>query len=404
MGDFMIFWLCLLLVLVPLVVEGRQLCAWRRSVPCRIHIHGTRGKSATVRRTAALLREKGLRVLAKTTGDRPEYILPNGATAPVRRIGPASIREHMRILRMASDMKADALVVEGMALQKETVLASEQILRATCNIVTNLRPDHEETMGRSRKGVLRTLSLMLSPGATVYTAQETGSSSLAAYAAIHGVCCRIVDAPLSAPAQPEALARAAADDACRALQIHAAKQPLPCADTPSCGTDSCVPKLIHCTPGNMPVLFLDLFSVNDVVSARMLLAARERKESFGLLRVALLCTRADRPMRTTAFTAWLVHESFFDIIVLAGNHAPCAFWYGTLLTTRSCCSAPRPALVSAGLWNTHPPEKLVTELTRTAREKCRSGLFVAGLGNAHGYAERFRSCYGGSPCSWKPSP
>lgn len=394
----MIFWLCLLLVLVPLVVEGRQLCAWRRRVPCRIHVHGTRGKSAVVRRTAALLRERGLRVLAKTTGDAPEYLLPDGSTAPVRRTGPASIREHIRILRMASAMNADVVVVEGMALQKENVLTSEQILRATCAVVTNLRPDHEETMGRGRKGVLRTLSLMIPPGATVYTGNETGALSLSAHAAAKGACCRIVDAPLSAPAQPEALARAAADDVCRALRLPAPVLPFPDAAPSSCGTAPGQARPLAGTPEDMPVLFLDLFSVNDVASARMMLAARERKEAAGLLRAALLCTRADRPLRTTAFTAWLVHESFFDVLVPVGSHAPCALWYGALSAGRPC-PVPRPALVSAGLWNAPPPEKLVADLIRTAREKGRFGLFVTGLGNAHGYAERFRACYGGPPCS-----
>ena len=388
----MIFWICLLLVLVPLVVEGRQLCAWRRRVPCRIHVHGTRGKSAVVRRTAALLREKGLRVLAKTTGDTPEYIFPDGSTAPVRRTGPASIREHIRVLRMASAMNADVVVVEGMALQKENVLTSEQMLRATCAVITNLRPDHEETMGHGRKGVLRTLSLMIPPGATVYTAHETGALSLAAHAAARGAFCRIVDAPLSAPAQPEALARAAADDVCRTLRLPVPTSPFPCAIAP--GQARPLPG----TPGNMPVLFLDLFSVNDVASARMLLEARERKEASGLLRAALLCTRADRPLRTTAFTTWLIHESFFDVIVPVGDHAPCALWYGAL-SARRPCPASRPALVPAELWNAPPPEKLVADLIRTAREKGRFGLFVAGFGNAHGYAERFRACYGGPPCS-----
>ena len=391
----MLFWICLLLVLLPLMLEGRLLRAWRARIPCRVHVHGTRGKSAVVRRLAALLRARGLRVLAKTTGDAPEYILPDGSVSPVRRTGPASIREHVRILRMAAAMRADVLVVEGMALQRENVLTSEHILHATHAVITNLRPDHEETMGRGRKGVLRTLSLMIPPGKTLYCAQETGAPSLAENAAARGTACRIVSSGLSAPHQPEALARAVAGDITGKRSLLSAGDL--CHTSAPCGPDprgKAVP-----LPGGadgMPGFFLDLFSVNDVVSTRMLLARGREEQAPRLLRAALLSTRADRPLRTTAFMAWLIHEPFFDIIVAAGDHAPCALWYGALLARRRGLS---PSIMSAGALGGRAPETLLADLARKAREKGRSGLFVAGVGIAHGYAECFRVRYGGSSCS-----
>jgi len=57
--------------------------AWRhrralRSIPVRIHVAGTRGKSTTTRLIAAALRASGRRVVAKTTGSEPRLILPDG--------------------------------------------------------------------------------------------------------------------------------------------------------------------------------------------------------------------------------------------------------------------------------------------------------------------------------------
>src|SRR5436190_20852696 len=57
--------------------------AWRhrrtlRTIPVRIHVAGTRGKSTTTRLIAAALRAGGRCVVAKTTGAEPRLILPDG--------------------------------------------------------------------------------------------------------------------------------------------------------------------------------------------------------------------------------------------------------------------------------------------------------------------------------------
>ena len=42
------------------------------TIPLRIHVNGTRGKSSVTRLIAAGLREGGIRTFAKTTGTAPE--------------------------------------------------------------------------------------------------------------------------------------------------------------------------------------------------------------------------------------------------------------------------------------------------------------------------------------------
>src|ERR1700722_13098495 len=90
--------------------------AWRhrgnlRAVPVRIHVAGTRGKSTTTRLIAAGLRAGGRRVVAKTTGTEPRLILPDGHEEPIRRRGPASVREQMRFFAQAARCGADTAVV-----------------------------------------------------------------------------------------------------------------------------------------------------------------------------------------------------------------------------------------------------------------------------------------------------
>ena len=381
------YWICLILVTLPLLVEYVRLKRWREAVPVRIHVHGTRGKTSTTRMLAAILRQRGHRVLAKTTGDAPEYILPDGSVQPVRRWAPARIQEHVNVLRMAARLRADIVVVEGMALQPETVFQSEQILRATHAIITNVRPDHLETMSAGRRGVLRTLSLMLPKRGTLYTPLEAGATILRARAEKAGIPCLIVPTP-SAWNQSGALAAAVAagmEDGRSTTDVgddhldDAATSRL-CADREPTRT---------VTTRGVAIRFYDFLSANDVVSARLLWHLRAAQCGDDCLRVALLATRADRPLRTRAFMDWLCGESGFDLVVPAGDHA----WYAVLHGARTARQERRRLLAVANPWTR--PGHVLERLCGLARQRGCRKLVVVGLGNAHGFGMHWRTYVAG---------
>ncbi|RPI09026.1 MAG: poly-gamma-glutamate synthase PgsB, partial [Zetaproteobacteria bacterium] len=136
-----------------------------RRIPIRIHVNGTRGKSTTTRLIAAGLRAGGLQVIAKTTGTLPRIILEDGSEVPVRRRGRANIREQMTTIALATRRRADAVVLECMAIHPELQWASEQrMVRATVGVITNARLDHMEVMGRTREAIARALSLTVPRG------------------------------------------------------------------------------------------------------------------------------------------------------------------------------------------------------------------------------------------------
>lgn len=364
----MLYLVCLLMVAVPLVFERRRLSRWREKVPVRIHVHGTRGKSGAVRAVAGLLAARGMRVLAKTTGDRPEYILPDGKVVPITRRGPANIREHAAALGKAAAIGADALVVEGMALQPETIWFSERMLRATHAGVTNTRPDHGETMGSGREGVLNTLRHMFPLRGELFTCAEEGAEEIRVLAARAGVPCTVVPAPLADQAMP--LARAVT------ARILEGDVPLPALTPASAGP----PRAFAVRAGGGASLFLyDFLSANDVFSSRLLLDACVEAE--GVPRVALLATRADRPARTREFVSWLAEEKRFEAVALMGSHAGYAAF----------------RLIRAGrgkdLLRVRPwlhPDALCRELLRWAEKRGGRGAAVFALGNTHGYGERWR--------------
>lgn len=130
------------------VWERRQRDLAHRAVRIRIHVNGTRGKSTVTRLIAAALRHAGIRTVAKTTGTAPRLILPDGSEQSIRRRAPASIREQLAVLRQARRLRAQAVVIECMAIDPVLQRTSERdMIQATIGVVTNVRPDHGDVMG-----------------------------------------------------------------------------------------------------------------------------------------------------------------------------------------------------------------------------------------------------------------
>ena len=68
------------------------------SIPLRIHVNGTRGKSSVTRLVAAGLREGGIRTFAKTTGTAPRVIDAEGRDRIIHRLRLPSIGEQVRLM------------------------------------------------------------------------------------------------------------------------------------------------------------------------------------------------------------------------------------------------------------------------------------------------------------------
>lgn len=142
-------------------------------IPIRVHVNGTRGKTSVTRLIVAGLREAGIRSVAKTTGTVPRFILPNGREVPVYRPGGANIIEQKQSVTMAAAQRADALVVECMALQPQLQWLSEsKLIRATHGVITNARPDHLDVMGPNEEDVALALAATVPVGGVLITAER----------------------------------------------------------------------------------------------------------------------------------------------------------------------------------------------------------------------------------------
>jgi poly-gamma-glutamate synthase PgsB/CapB len=118
---------------------------------------------------AAALKEAGFSVLAKTTGSQPVLIFPDGREEEVVRRGLPTILEQKRLVKKAAALGIRAIVTEMMSIQPECLdVESRCLLQPQFLVVTNVRMDHREEMGRTKPEIARSLSMAIRPGTTVF--------------------------------------------------------------------------------------------------------------------------------------------------------------------------------------------------------------------------------------------
>jgi gamma-polyglutamate synthase len=289
-------------------VHGRSLA----KIPLRIHVNGTRGKSSVTRLISAGLSSGGLNVFAKTTGTLPRLIKPDGSEEPIKRRGPANIRENMGFLRTAADAGADAIVVECMALRPDLQWALEhRMLKSHIGVITNIRPDHEDVMGKGLIAVAKALAQTIPSRGTLVTTQE--SAAILRETGAFGAELLLRPAPEKLP--QELLA---------AFPYEVFEENIALALTVCeiCGVDrsNAMRGMTHAAPdvgnvivhrlfsGNKTVLFINALAANDPQST-MLIWDRYMSQDEGSV-IVILNARRDRKYRTMQLcrTLGMIHH------------------------------------------------------------------------------------------------
>lgn len=144
------------------------------SIPIRIWVNGTRGKSSVTRLIAAGLRAAGKKVIAKTTGTSARIIMHDSSEQPIVRLGMANIREQLKILKSMAPEQPDAVVLECMALKPDLQWTeATQIVQPTVAVITNARPDHLDVMGPTVTQVTEAFINAIPQNCSLYCAQSS---------------------------------------------------------------------------------------------------------------------------------------------------------------------------------------------------------------------------------------
>ena len=144
-----------------------------RSFKVRVHVNGIRGKSTVTRLIAGVLREAGYRAVAKTTGSAAVTIDFDGRDIPILRTGPANVKEQQDIIAQWDSVSPDAMVIECMALQpKYQEWAEKMVIRAHIGVITNVREDHQDVMGETLPEIAVSMAHMCPTNGYLITAEH----------------------------------------------------------------------------------------------------------------------------------------------------------------------------------------------------------------------------------------
>lgn len=171
--EILVTGICFSVFLVYLLVERLLLERKISQIPLRICVTGTRGKSSIVRLIAACLRDAQIPVLAKTTGSKPCLIFPDGSEMEIKRRGNPTILEGKKILKTASHAGVQAVVLEMMSIRPE-FLQTEVIrmMKPHVFVITNVRMDHVDDIGSTRKEIARCFASAIPEKSTVIVPEE----------------------------------------------------------------------------------------------------------------------------------------------------------------------------------------------------------------------------------------
>lgn len=291
----------------------------------RILVTGTRGKSSTVRLLHAMLAEADLRPWGRVTGTVTEEFTPDGEVLSIRRTGQHSVVELFDSVRRADQGGAGSLIFECMAVKPDLIqLTQEVFLRADISIITNVRADHLEDEGLDLDEIAHSLCAV-ADGARVVVTSEADPAIRRVLAGgiaerggdLESVTGSDVDADVLGQLPGEhpdnvaiCLAVAAHLGIDRAVALRGMRRSShePFAQEPSAH---------RVAFRSTEIVFTNLGTINDPESARRALDHAKREVKPVQVRVALIVSRWDRPLRSMQF-AGFVAPSEFDAVLLAG--------------------------------------------------------------------------------------
>jgi len=187
-------WIVLALILLLMIYgfwEDRNHQRNLDSIPVRIHVNGSRGKSSVTRLIGAGLRAGGKRVLTRTTGSKPRIIVENGEESPVIRPGRANIIEQLKIVRRAVSRRVEVVVLEWMGIQPHLQYVSEhQMVRSTVGVITNVRPDHLDEMGPTLEELADSLCNTIPGGGVLFTTEKEHLQTIQRWADLNFLHCK----------------------------------------------------------------------------------------------------------------------------------------------------------------------------------------------------------------------
>ncbi|WP_212589818.1 Mur ligase family protein [Halorubrum sp. Hd13] len=149
-----------------------------RRLDTRIAVAGSRGKTSTTRRLDDVFNRRGYDTLTKITGNHPTLI-HNGEVHPIERGGPrTTLYENISVIgEFAPELDAyaaeDIGIFENQGITEYTTrLINQQLINPDIVVLTNVRQDHNDTLGKTRTKIARSFARSISAGTHVVSGEQ----------------------------------------------------------------------------------------------------------------------------------------------------------------------------------------------------------------------------------------
>lgn len=311
------------LLLVYFLIEHFFCCLRRKKIKIRILINGTRGKSSITRLVAAALRKAGIRTIAKVSGTEPRIIYPDGEEKRIFRRGHPSIIEQVKFIREAARYKAEAMVMEVMALMpKYQWITEHRMFKSTLGVITNIRADHLDIMGPTLNNVAEAISGTIPKNSFLVSSEGSLKDFLKQKAIALGTKTAFVsgDTVTDAMMKPFGYLEhrdnvACALAVCRELNI---KEKEALSGMYEAKPDPGVLRAFYLRVKDKRFEFINAFSANDPVSTFQIWRRVEKKFVPEQTKIVLINGRKDRIMRSMQLCEFAVSDLPIDYLILTG--------------------------------------------------------------------------------------
>ena len=334
-----------------------------RNYKVRVHVNGIRGKSTVTRLIAGVLREAGYRAAAKTTGSAAVTIDFDGNDVPIPRTGPANVKEQQDIIAHWDDLAPEAMVIECMALQpKYQEWAEKMVIRAHIGVITNVREDHQDVMGETLPEIAVSMAHMSPANGYLITAEYNPElqTVLEKEAAKRGSKLIVAD---PTRVSDEEIARFDYLSFKDNIAIGLAVADLLGIDHETAirgmvkaRGDIGVVRLQRVTLREKPVIWANLFAVNDRESMMISMDMLEPYCNDKTVKIGILNNRYDRERRAEQFGDVAAKDLKFDWLITFGA-------YEELVTRKLTANGfPRDRIVNLGFSVNPPVEKIIDSI------------------------------------------
>jgi poly-gamma-glutamate synthase PgsB/CapB len=296
------------------------------SIPIRIHVNGTRGKSSVTRLIGGALREGGIKTITKVTGTYPRLVLEDGSEFEIYRKTEANIIEQLSIVKLAAKRNAQAIVMECMAIQPQYQWITEtKMIHSTIGLITNVRLDHVDVMGYSLPEIADALGKTIPRNQHLFTTENETTEPLEKISKKQNTAIHYADADSVSEEEmkgfnyiehKENVALALA--VCEHLGIE---RKTALKGMYKANPDAGVLKLSKVNIYGKTINFYNAFAANDPQSTLMIWQSLKEKISDKEIKIVLLNTREDRLDRAKQLSA-MVGRQFnddYDYLILIGE-------------------------------------------------------------------------------------